>query len=147
MRHRKERCAAKSLCARAVCGAHTAFQANALLADHLFSPSLLLAERIERALIPLHNKTGACLIYHHNLRVSNWLCLPVIELGAGCALPSLVASTLAQPPRLVTITDYPDATILDNLSKNVHRNRDKVASGCTVVHLGYEWGQDVGPLL
>jgi nicotinamide N-methyltransferase len=32
-------------------------QANTLLADHLFSPSLVLAERIERGLIDLNGKT------------------------------------------------------------------------------------------
>ena len=37
-------------------------QANTLLADHLFSPALFLAERIERGLIPLQGKTGQYLI-------------------------------------------------------------------------------------
>ncbi|KAH9946862.1 hypothetical protein B0H21DRAFT_692975 [Amylocystis lapponica] len=103
-------------------------QANTLLADHLFSPSLLLSERIERGLIPLHKAT-------------------VIELGAGCALPSLLSSILANPPRLVAITDYPDEIILRNLRNNVERNRSKITNGCTVHHRGYEWGQDVSALL
>ncbi|KZT02974.1 uncharacterized protein LAESUDRAFT_684554 [Laetiporus sulphureus 93-53] len=103
-------------------------KANTLLADHLFSPSLLLAERIERGLIPLQNKT-------------------VIELGAGCALPSLLASTLPIPPTVVVITDYPDETILGNLHDNVTRNRDKAAAGCSLLFRGYEWGQDASPLL
>jgi hypothetical protein len=33
-------------------------KANTLLADHLFSPALFLAERIERGLIPVEGKTG-----------------------------------------------------------------------------------------
>jgi len=103
-------------------------KANTLLADHLFSPSLLLAERIERGLIPLSNKT-------------------TIELGAGCALPSLLAATLPSPPSLVVITDYPDETIMKNLRENIDRNRHKVAEGCSVQCLGYEWGQDVSPEL
>ncbi|TFY59004.1 hypothetical protein EVJ58_g6050, partial [Rhodofomes roseus] len=78
-------------------------KANTLLADHLFSPSLLLAERIERGLIPLEAQT-------------------VVELGAGCALPSLLASTLARPPSLVVPTDYLDAPILVNLTRNLERN-------------------------
>ncbi|KZT64543.1 hypothetical protein DAEQUDRAFT_678413 [Daedalea quercina L-15889] len=103
-------------------------KANTLLADHLFSPSLLLAEHIERGLIPLERKT-------------------VVELGAGCALPSLLASTLAHPPSLVVITDYPDETILGNLRQNVARNAGKTADGCVVQCCGYEWGKDPRPLL
>jgi len=103
-------------------------KANTLLADHLFSPSLLLAERIERGLIHLGGKT-------------------VIELGAGCALPSLLASTLPLPPSLVVVTDYPDPTILANLTQNVERNRNVVSQGCTVRCLGYEWEKPVDALL
>ncbi|EMD35301.1 hypothetical protein CERSUDRAFT_138985 [Gelatoporia subvermispora B] len=103
-------------------------KANTLLADHLFSPSLLLAEQIERNLIQLSGKT-------------------VIELGAGCALPSLLASTLHAPPSTIVITDYPDEVIIGNLKNNVQRNGDKVAPGCTVRVHGYEWGQDAAPLL
>ncbi|EIW55262.1 uncharacterized protein TRAVEDRAFT_39545 [Trametes versicolor FP-101664 SS1] len=103
-------------------------KANTLLADHLFSPSLLLAELIERGIISLSNKT-------------------VVELGAGCALPSLLSSTLSDPPSLVVITDYPDDTIMKNLTANVERNRPHVNDKCTVHARGYEWGQDVAPLL
>ncbi|KDQ58730.1 hypothetical protein JAAARDRAFT_176816 [Jaapia argillacea MUCL 33604] len=103
-------------------------KANTLLADQLFSPGLLLAERIERGLVPLAGLT-------------------MIELGAGCALPSLLASMLSQPPSLVTITDYPDPTIIDNLRRNVERNSHVVSPGCIVKCIGYEWGQDVQSLL
>jgi len=103
-------------------------KANTLLADHLFSPSLLLAERIKRGLIPLAGKS-------------------VIELGAGCALPSLLSTTLEPPPSIVTITDYPDDTIMNNLKANVSRNTNLVSSSCKVHCEGYEWGKDVRPLL
>lgn len=73
--------------------------------------------------------------------------LAVVELGAGCALPSLLSSTLSPPPSLVVITDYPDATILGNLEKNVERNEQAISDGCRVHYRGYEWGQDVAPLL
>lgn len=69
----------------------------------------------------------------------------VIELGAGCALPSLLSSTLSDPPSLVVITDYPDDTIMKNLTANVERNRPHVNEKCTVHARGYEWGQDVAP--
>jgi hypothetical protein len=35
------------------------WKANTLLADHLFSPALLLAELVERDLIPFCNRTGS----------------------------------------------------------------------------------------
>ncbi|KAI0822896.1 hypothetical protein BC628DRAFT_1325973 [Trametes gibbosa] len=103
-------------------------QANTLLADHLFSPSLLLAELIERGTIDLSDKR-------------------MVELGAGCALPSLIASTLSAPPSLAVITDYPDDTIMSNLSANVARNQPHFNTACTVHARGYEWGQDVSSLL
>ncbi|KAI0764557.1 hypothetical protein BD413DRAFT_615682 [Trametes elegans] len=103
-------------------------KANTLLADHLFSPSLLLAELIERGIISLGGKT-------------------VVELGAGCALPSLLSATLFEPPLLTVITDYPDDTIMKNLSNNVERNRPHYNEKCTVHALGYEWGTDVSKLL
>jgi len=73
--------------------------------------------------------------------------LTVIELGAGTALPSLVASVLPKPPSLVVVTDYPDEVILGNLNKNVERNKAAVSPGCIVRCEGYEWGEDVDPIL
>ncbi|KAA1472415.1 hypothetical protein DENSPDRAFT_778485 [Dentipellis sp. KUC8613] len=101
----------------------TARKANTLLADHVFSPSLLLAERIERKLFPVKGRT-------------------MIELGAGTAVPSFVASILPEPPSLVVATDYPDAGILGNLKSNLERNRGSINNDCKVYCDGYEWGQD-----
>ncbi|KAG9220396.1 hypothetical protein CCMSSC00406_0006661 [Pleurotus cornucopiae] len=101
------------------------YQANTLLADHLFSPSLLLAELIERNLLPAKGKT-------------------VLELGAGCALPSLLLATLAHDtPSLVVVTDYPDDTILSNLRSNVERNQEAFQPSCGVQWAPFEWGSDV----
>ncbi|THV07067.1 hypothetical protein K435DRAFT_643999, partial [Dendrothele bispora CBS 962.96] len=104
--------------------------ANTLLADHLFSPSLFLAERIERGLIPVKGKT-------------------VIELGAGCALPSLLMTTINdhESPSLVVITDYPDPGILANLKANVERNSSLLSPGCIVKWMGYNWGTEASSLL
>ncbi|KAF7326019.1 hypothetical protein MKEN_00452800 [Mycena kentingensis (nom. inval.)] len=103
-------------------------KANTLLADHLFSPGLFLAEKIERGV----------------LRASE---LSVVELGAGTGLPSILLSTLPIPPAAIVVTDFPDAGILGNLEKNVERNKHLVASGCDLHCRGYEWGCDVAPLL
>ncbi|KAL1702665.1 hypothetical protein EV121DRAFT_209513, partial [Schizophyllum commune] len=85
---------------------------------------------------------------------------PVIELGAGTGLPSILLSTRkpiappsslandASPPTsLIVVTDHPDPTILGNLQANVARNQHLVAPGCTLTCAGYEWGTDVGHLL
>ncbi|KAF8174073.1 hypothetical protein BJ912DRAFT_1077728 [Pholiota molesta] len=103
-------------------------KANTLLADHLFSPALYLAERIERNLLDVNGRT-------------------VIELGAGSALPSLLLSTQPNPPALIVVTDYPDEGILGNLKKNVERNRSAITEGCVVKCEGYEWGTDTSKLL
>lgn len=72
----------------------------------------------------------------------------MVELGAGTALPSLLAATGAYGvPALVTITDYPDLLLLANLGKNVEANRPSFAQGCEVVCEGYEWGKDVAGLM
>jgi len=98
------------------------------MADQFFSPGLLLAEHIERGIISVKGQT-------------------MIELGAGCAVPSLLASTLAEPPALVVITDYPDEAILSNLTESVERNHGAISPGCDVRYLGYDWGTDISPLL
>ena len=72
---------------------------------------------------------------------------PVIELGAGCALPSLLLSTLSEPPSLIVVTDYPDEGILGNLKRNVEKNHSVVTKGCSVQSYGYEWGTDASHLL
>ena len=71
----------------------------------------------------------------------------MIELGAGCALPSLLSATLDSPPAVVVITDYPDKTIMDNLSMNIERNRQHFHERCEVRCVGYEWGTDLTTLL
>ncbi|KAI0036090.1 hypothetical protein K488DRAFT_41868 [Vararia minispora EC-137] len=103
-------------------------KANTLLADHIFSPALLLAERIERGLFPVSGRS-------------------MIELGAGAALPSLVAAIQQRPPSLVVATDYPDELILSNLRCNIAQNSVHVSSACTLHVQGYEWGLDVASLL
>ncbi|KAF8137600.1 hypothetical protein EV363DRAFT_1254500 [Boletus edulis] len=103
-------------------------KANTLLADHLFSPALVLAELVERGVLPVAGRR-------------------IIELGAGCALPSLLAATIDPPPSLIVATDYPDDGILGNLKANVDRNKPHYRSPCQVYGVGFEWGSDIAPLL
>lgn len=73
----------------------------------------------------------------------------VLELGAGCALPSLVAATLPadHTPSLVVATDFPDVALLANLRINVAANARQFTPGCRVACEGYEWGADPHQLL
>ena len=72
-----------------------------------------------------------------------------MELGAGCALPSLLAATLPheRAPSLVVVTDYPDEALLANMRINLHANARLVAPGCFVVCEGHEWGAEPSPVL
>lgn len=104
-------------------------KANTLLADHLFNPALVIAERLERRLIPLNG--------------------PMLELGAGAALPSLL-STLNNEgdrsfSRLVVVTDYPDPGIMNNVENNVRENA-ALFTGTDVRTIGHEWGSNPTPL-
>lgn len=71
----------------------------------------------------------------------------MLELGSGVALPLLLAATLDSPPSLITLSDYPDKSILDNLHRNIDANRIYVRSSCQVKAIGYAWGTDAEPLL
>ncbi|PAV19105.1 nicotinamide N-methyltransferase [Pyrrhoderma noxium] len=68
----------------------------------------------------------------------------VLELGAGGGLPGLV--TALNGSRKTVLTDYPDQSLIDNLSYNVGRNvPESIRSNVTVT--GYVWGKPVEPLL
>ncbi|KAI9058036.1 hypothetical protein FKP32DRAFT_1582461 [Trametes sanguinea] len=68
----------------------------------------------------------------------------VLELGAGGALPGIVAAK--NGARTVVLTDYPDAALIDNISHNVGANIPEGDRGGVHVE-GYIWGHPVEPLL
>ena len=110
---------------------------------------MFLAERIERGALTVQGRTGkSTIVFNLNgFQALTLMLYPVIELGAGCALPSLLLSTLSEPPSLIVVTDYPDEGILGNLERNVERNHDAVTKGCSVQSHGYKWGTDASHLL
>ncbi|KAI0937635.1 hypothetical protein AcW1_001532 [Taiwanofungus camphoratus] len=68
----------------------------------------------------------------------------VLELGAGGGLPGIVAAK--NGARTVVLTDYPDASLLENLVYNVQKNVP--TQTLSQVHVkGYVWGQPVNQLL
>jgi len=92
----------------------------------------------------------------------------VVELGAGSALPSLLAATLpnGRHASLVVVTEYPEPSIMRTLTGNVERareqrgkyhptichqppeeNEDKNGEYCRIECAEFEWGSDVSQLL
>lgn len=71
----------------------------------------------------------------------------VVELGAACALPSLLA--LALEARSVVVTDYPDEPILRAIVDNVERNRAVLGPSVNerLAVVGHLWGSDPAPVL
>ncbi|KAH9475539.1 Protein N-terminal and lysine N-methyltransferase EFM7 [Psilocybe cubensis] len=96
-----------------------------LWAHHLWNAALALASHLDE-----HRElySGKC----------------VLELGAGGALPSIVAAK--NGARKVVITDYPDASLVDNISYNVAENVEAEERSRVEVQ-GYIWGRSVTPLL
>lgn len=64
----------------------------------------------------------------------------ILELGSGCALPSMVVSRFN--PKRVVCTDYPDPDLIDHIRTLIQRNK------CTNIEIdSYEWGEESMKLL
>ncbi|KAH7886748.1 putative methyltransferase-domain-containing protein [Phlebopus sp. FC_14] len=68
----------------------------------------------------------------------------VLELGAGGALPGIIAAK--NGARKVVLTDYPDNALIENMNYNVERNV-KSEEKHNIVTQGYKWGQPVDAIL
>ncbi|CAO3587066.1 unnamed protein product [Absidia cylindrospora] len=68
----------------------------------------------------------------------------LLELGAGGALPSLVAAT--HQPAKVVVTDYPDAELIENIQYNVDQNLKSVVPADVVTVQGFIWGTNTTKL-
>ena len=76
--------------------------------------------------------------------VSMWLISSIIEFGAGVGLPSLLCAL--RGAKHVTMTDYADKELIDNLQKNVDVNlSDTIKQNVTV--MGHNWGKDIPDIL
>lgn len=108
-----------------------------LFSHYLWNASLLLAELVEAGTLRLGGPAAA------DFDVGG---LATVELGAGTALPSILAALLGA--RRVVVTDYPAPAVIANLRANVARNaRPEMAppgaglSGADVVVDGHSWGE------
>mmetsp|Transcript_18270 Transcript_18270/g.33789 ORF Transcript_18270/g.33789 Transcript_18270/m.33789 type:complete len:313 (-) Transcript_18270:981-1919(-) len=96
-----------------------------LMAQHVWQSSLTLAEEMCDGSVDVKDKI-------------------VVELGAGAALPGIVARRLGA--KHVIISDYPDQAIIDNIECNVKENfMEGVDSPATVK--GFAWGTSIDTLL
>lgn len=69
----------------------------------------------------------------------------VLELGAGAALPSLVALRLGA--RNTVITDFPDESILANIRHELQANHMTRSAGLSSHVNGFQWGGDIRPII
>ncbi|KAJ1923974.1 Protein N-terminal and lysine N-methyltransferase efm7 [Tieghemiomyces parasiticus] len=69
----------------------------------------------------------------------------VLELGAGAALPSLLAGL--NGARRVVVTDYPEEGLLDNIRGNIERILPEAYANNRIQAQGFLWGADPTPLL
>ncbi|PSS02515.1 nicotinamide N-methyltransferase [Coniella lustricola] len=113
-----------------------------LFSHYLWNASLLLAEFVEAGTLAaepnLESALGPPLT---DFDISD---LATIELGAGAALPSLLATLLGA--RRVVMTDYPAPAVISNLRANAQRNvksefspLGKIAEDVLVE--GHAWGE------
>jgi predicted nicotinamide N-methyase len=123
-----------------------------LFGHYLWNASLLAAEFIEAGTVDVSSSTeqrgsAAALTRALEEGIFNVRDKRVVELGAGTALPSMMAALLGA--KSVTVTEYPSDALLATLRGNVERNvrRENGPKGgeagfCEdVVVSGHAWGE------
>ena len=121
----------------------TAEEDRRLFSHYLWNSSLLLAEFLEAGTLKLSGDEAPQMrgsgLPFEKFNVTG---LSTIELGAGTALPSIMAALLGAGK--VVITDYPSPVVLDTLRDNVARNVElsfsPLKSVSPVIVEGHEWG-------
>ncbi|KAI2471861.1 hypothetical protein F4781DRAFT_61452 [Annulohypoxylon bovei var. microspora] len=113
---------------------------RSLFSHYLWNSSLLLAELVEAGCLGLGLDIGVSKLRASDFDVAGLACL---ELGAGTALPSLMAALLGAKD--VVVTDYPSAAVLDTLRNNVAANAKPECSPrgtlAPVTVEGHSWGE------
>jgi len=122
-----------------------------LFGHYLWNASLLAAEFIEAGTVGVSSSSteqrGSALTRALEEGIFNVKDKRVVELGAGTALPSMMAALLGA--KSVTVTDYPSDALLATLRGNVERNvrrgngpKGGEAGFCEdVVVSGHAWGE------
>lgn len=87
-----------------------------LQAHYVWNSAFVMTDLIERGVVTVKDEA-------------------VLELGAGSALPSIIAAKTGATH--VFVSDYPSTKILDTMQENVEMN--KIVADV----IGYKWGEDV----
>ena len=93
--------------------------ARSLLADQIFSPTLVLGDLIHRGILDVRDRR-------------------IIEIGCGTGLAGILAAV--HGARSVLLTDYDDDSILSCPRRNVSQNN------ITAEVKGYTWGHDTAEI-
>jgi nicotinamide N-methyltransferase len=118
-----------------------------LFSHYLWNSSLLLAEFVEAGTLGLERfgsdpDVSSSPSLHSPVSSFDVTSLEILELGAGTALPSLLASLLGAGE--VTVTDYPSPEILANLREVVTLNaipsNSPLGTTSPISVAGHEWG-------
>lgn len=115
-----------------------------LYSHYLWNASLLLAELIERDTLGLARPAGGAAAPASAAADFSVRGLSVVEVGAGTALPAIMAALLGASR--VLVTDYPSPPVLEVLRANVVRNTapELAPAGSSaapdVSVQGHEWG-------
>lgn len=119
-----------------------------LFSHYLWNASLLLAEFVESGTLGLEEGAGVTSPLGPPLSTFSVRGLSVLELGAGTALPSLLAALLGATR--VVLTDYPAPAVISNLTANAERNaRPELSPSGVVAPVeveGHAWGEPAGPI-
>lgn len=122
-----------------------------LFSHYLWNASLLLAEFVESGTLGLEEggeKGGVTSPLGPPLSTFSVRGHSVLELGAGTALPSLLAALLGATR--VVLTDYPAPAVISNLTANAARNaRPELSPSGVVAPVeveGHAWGVPDGPI-
>lgn len=111
-----------------------------LFSHYLWNSSLLLAEFIEAGCLGVDVDEAGL---HPPLRMFDVRGQKTVELGAGTALPSLMAALLGAEE--VVVTDYPAPEVLGNLKSVVAANavpeNSPLGAVAPVQALGHAWGE------
>ena len=94
-----------------------------LMAHHVWEAAIQMSNLIVQGRIPVQD-------------------MHVLELGAGAALPSIVAGYCK--PKIIVATDYNDNAIVENMKTNVSAH---FPLGHTMNACGYTWGENPKDLL
>ncbi|KAJ3282708.1 nicotinamide n-methyltransferase, partial [Blyttiomyces sp. JEL0837] len=111
------------------------------------TPAVFKLHLVGRHSLWAHRLWNAGIVLARHLDKDKELCKGkrVLELGAAASLPSMIAAL--NGAEKVVITDWPEPTLMNNIINNAKVNTPEQWEIGIISALGYQWGQDLDPLL